>query len=249
MLKKRIIVCLDVKDGRTVKGTHFKALKDAGDAVELAAFYAEEGADELVFLDISASSEKRQTARAFARRVAREVNIPFTIGGGISSAADAGALLDAGADKIALNTAALANPDIIDSIAKNFGSQFISLSVDAKIKGSEYWVYSHGGQTKQRLLLPWLKEIEERGAGELLLTSIDADGTGEGFDIHLYQMLSKNYRLPVIASGGAGTKEHFKTVLEIPVIDAALAAGLFHFNKMRLPDLKDYLKQEKLIVR
>lgn len=249
MLKKRIIACLDIKDGRTVKGTNFKNLRDAGDAVELASIYAQEGIDELVFLDISASLEKRSTLRELSARVAEVLDIPFTVGGGISEVTHAAKLLEAGADKISLNSAALAKPDLIDELAAEFGRQFVTVAIDAKWDNGNYSVYSHGGSLKtNRKLQEWVAELEERGAGEILLTSMAGDGTKEGFDLPMYRTLSE-IKLPLIASGGAGKPEHFAEVLDLPQVDAALAASLFHFKELKIKDLKDYLSRKDIAIR
>ena len=250
MLKKRIIPCLDVKDGRTVKGVNFKDLRDAGDAVELGSFYSEQGADELVFLDISASLEKRQTVVDLTRHISRDINIPFTIGGGIKSLTDASRILESGADKISINTAALARPELIDEIAREFGSQFLVLAVDIRREGDQYDVYSHGGtKNTGRKVHPWIDEAWQRGAGEILLTSMDKDGTKSGYDISITRSISSNIKIPVIASGGAGTMEHFTEVFREGQADAALAASLFHFAEISIPELKNYLKQENVAIR
>ena len=223
MLTKRIIPCLDVKDGRTVKGINFGNLRDAGDPVELAARYADEGADELVFLDISATLEGRKTLLEVVRQVAQKVNIPFTVGGGISSLSDVSALLGAGADKISINSAAVIRPDLIDELAANFGSQCIMVAIDARNDGEVSCVHTHGGTQSTTLkTLQWAQEVTERGAGEILLTSMDKDGTKSGFDVALTQQVSQNVTVPVIASGGGGQNEHFLAVsythLTLPTI-------------------------------
>jgi cyclase len=250
MLTKRIIPCLDVKDGRTVKGVNFVDLRDAGDAVELARAYAAHGADELVFLDITATIEKRETLKELVLRVARELNIPFTVGGGISSVDDAYALLHAGAEKIAINSAAVKNPNVLDELAAEFGSQCVVLAIDSKNIGDTDKVFVHGGRTETALsTLPWAKEAQERGAGEILLTSMDHDGTKDGFAIRLTKAVSKSLSIPVIASGGAGKEEHFTEVFAEGKADAALAASIFHFNEIPIPALKHYLQESGVPIR
>lgn len=250
MLAKRIIPCLDIKDGRTVKGINFLNLRDAGDPVDLGAFYSSIGADELVFLDITATHEKRKTMAALARDIAARLNIPFTIGGGISSVADAGALLEAGADKVSINSAAVRNPKLIEELALHFGSQFVVLAVDAKMENNHWIVYLNGGRIPtERALLPWVKEAEARGAGEILFTSMNHDGTKRGFALEATAMISENLHIPLIASGGAGTMEHFYDVFTIGKADAALAASIFHFREVDIPELKDYLKNKGLPTR
>lgn len=252
MLKKRIIPCLDVKNGRTVKGVNFKDLRDAGDAVELAYHYATEGADELVLLDICASEEKRGNMAKFAREVASVINIPFTIGGGISSAKDAEILLENGADKISINSAALSRPDLISELAQRFGNQFVVLAADIKWAAKDgYWqIFSHGGKRALKIdAMEWLAQAEERGAGELLVTAIDADGTKAGFNLALYREISSFSKLPLIASGGAGSKKHFQELFANSQVDAALAASLFHFGELEISDLKAYLNNNKIPMR
>lgn len=250
MLKKRIIPCLDVKEGRTVKGTNFLHLRDAGDPVDLARRYVTQGADELVFLDISASVEKRQANKTLTKRIARQVNIPFTIGGGIKSLGDASEILGAGADKITLNTAALLNPDLIDEIAGELGSQFIVLAVDVRKTANGYRVYSHGGMKETPYnALAWIKEAESRGCGEILLTSMDGDGIGNGYDLAITAIVSQLINIPVIASGGAGNLQHFAEAFTTGKADAALAASLFHFERLSIPQLKDFLKQKQIPIR
>lgn len=250
MLKKRIIPCLDVKNGRTVKGVNFQQLRDAGDAVELAARYAEEGADELVFLDISASEEKRKTMAEFASKVAHELNLPFTIGGGIGSVADAAVLLEAGADKISVNSSAVRQPKLIDELVTAFGSQFVVVAIDARKEESSYFVYVNGGKKPTGIdAFEWAKEAEERGAGEILLTSMDRDGTGIGFEEELTRRISTAAGIPVIASGGAGNMQHFADAFENAQADAALAATLFHYRQLTIPDLKNFLNQKNIPVR
>lgn len=250
MLAKRIIPCLDIKDGRTVKGINFLNLRDAGDPVDLGAYYSSVGADELVFLDITATHEKRKTMAALARDIARRLSIPFTIGGGISSVEDAGAMLDAGADKISINSAAVRNPQLIETLAKQFGSQFVVLAVDAKMENDQWTVYLNGGRIPtERALLPWVKEAEARGAGEILFTSMNHDGTKNGFALEATAMISENLHIPVIASGGAGTMEHFYDVFTLGNADAALAASIFHFREVDIQELKSYLKSKGLPTR
>lgn len=250
MLAKRIIPCLDVKDGRTVKGTNFVNLRDAGDAVELAKIYSESGADELVFLDITATNEKRRTLGELVRKVAREINIPFTVGGGINSVEDIEVLLNSGADKVSINTSAVKNPQILTDAAKNFGSQCIVLAIDAKLVANEWIVFLNGGRVATELnAVEWAKEGVALGAGEILLTSMDADGTKAGFEIDLTRTVSESVDVPVIASGGAGTIEHFAEVFEHGKADAALAASIFHFREIEIAALKDYLRKRNVEVR
>ncbi len=250
MLAKRIIPCLDIKDGRTVKGVNFVNLRDAGDPVELGSAYSEQGADELVFLDITATHEKRKTMSELARSIARHLNIPFTIGGGITSTLDADAMLAAGADKVSINSAAVRNPALIDELALNFGSQFVVLAVDARQMDGEWIVHLNGGRIPTELrLFDWVKEAENRGAGEILFTSMDHDGTKAGFALEATARISEMLSIPVIASGGAGNMEHFKDVFTTGKADAGLAASIFHFHEVDIPDLKGYLKSEGIVVR
>lgn len=250
MLTKRIIPCLDIKDGRTVKGVNFIDLRDAGDAVELGTAYAEQGADELVFLDISATNEKRKTFAELVKRIAAHVNIPFTVGGGISSVADVAPLLEAGADKVSVNSAAVKNPDLIEQLAKTFGSQFVVLAIDAKKIINQWTVHTHGGKNAtDKKLFSWAKEGQERGAGEILFTSMDHDGTKNGFAVDPLHKLNELLSIPVIASGGAGRMEHFDEVFKLGNADAALAASIFHFGEIKLPDLKAHLKRNGLEIR
>jgi cyclase len=250
MLAKRIIPCLDVKDGRTVKGIRFEALRDAGDPVALAAFYAEQGADELVLLDISATHEGRATFLPLVAEVAAELNIPFTVGGGISSLAQIEALLSVGADKISLNSAAFRNPQLIEEAAKRFGSQCIVLAIDARRVGNGYEVFLQGGrQATGREPLPWAQQAVDLGAGEILLTSMDADGTKGGFELTLTQQLAQALPVPVIASGGAGAPEHYADVFQQASADAALAASIFHFGEIAIPDLKNHLASLQIPIR
>jgi len=248
-LLKRIIPCLDVRDGRVVKGEQFIALKDIGDPVELAKRYEKEGADELVFLDISASLEGRDTARAMVTRVARELSIPFTVGGGIRSLDDIHRLLESGADKVSLNSAALNQPGLIDEAAAHFGSQCIVVAIDFRECAHDGVVYSHGGtRATNKNILAWAQEVAQRGAGELLLTCIDRDGTGSGFEQTLTGQLGRELRIPVIASGGAKTPQHFVDVLQNGA-DAALAAGIFHRGEVSISDVKRALRDKQIPVR
>lgn len=250
MLAKRIIPCLDIKDGRTVKGVNFVNLRDAGDPVELGARYSEEGADELVFLDITATHEKRKTLARLAREIARHLNIPFTIGGGIRSLEDVDALLSAGADKISINSAAVRQPELIGSLARHFGSQFVVLAVDAKHIDGDWYVHLNGGRIPtDKRLLPWVQEAQERGAGEILFTSMDHDGTKAGFANEITARISEALSIPVIASGGAGTMEHFRDVFTEGKADAGLAASIFHFREIGIGELKQYLQDENIAVR
>jgi len=250
MLTKRIIPCLDIKDGRTVKGVNFVSLRDAGDPVELAQRYAEEGADELVFLDISASEEKRKTLAKLVRDVAQAIDIPFTVGGGISAVEDVGILLDNGADKVSINSAAVRRPDLINELAQRFGTQCIVVAIDAKQIENEWWVHLVGGKVPtERRLFEWAKEAVDRGAGELLFTSMDHDGTKQGFANSTLKQLSETVSVPVIASGGAGTMIHFLDTFALGNADAALAASVFHFKEISIPELKTYLRKHKIPVR
>lgn len=250
MLTKRIIPCLDIKDGKTVKGVNFVDLRDAGDPVELAARYSEEGADELVFLDITATVEKRKTLVELVRKVAQQVDIPFTVGGGISSVEDVAALLSAGADKVSINSAAVKNPELVNLLANEFGSQCVVVAIDSRYVDGEHIVHVKGGREATELrTIPWAKEVEERGAGEILLTSMDHDGTKAGFALELTGYLTKNLTIPVIASGGAGSKEHFFDIFKENKADAALAASIFHFGEIPIPDLKSYLIEKNIVIR
>lgn len=251
MLTKRIIPCLDIKDGRTVKGTNFVNLRDAGDPVELGALYAKQGADELVFLDITATVEKRKTLSELANRISHHINIPFTVGGGISSLQDVNVLLQNGADKISVNTAAYKNPTLINELAKEFGSQCVVLAIDTKKEDDgEWYVYLNGGRTKtDARCLDWAKQAVDLGAGEILLTSMNHDGTKQGFALDVTQTLSQQLPVPVIASGGGGTMQHFVTVFNEGKADAALAASIFHFKEIDIPDLKQYLSAQNIEVR
>ena len=251
MLTKRIIVCLDIKDGRTVKGTNFINLRDAGDPVELGAYYANEGIDELIFLDITATIEKRKTLSELAKRIAHHLNIPFTVGGGIRNVEDVNVLLQNGADKISINTSAFNNPMLINELSKEFGSQCIVLAIDTKKEeDGEWYVYLNGGRTKTGMkCFDWAKQAADLGAGEILLTSMNNDGTKNGFAIDITKLLSENLPVPVIASGGAGTMKHFYEVFTLASADAALAAGIFHFKEVTIPELKDYLRKNDINIR
>ena len=250
MLSKRIIPCLDVKDGRTVKGVNFVDLRDAGDPVELAAQYAQQGADELVFLDITATHERRKTMIEMVKSVARQLNIPFTIGGGITEIADAEALLNAGADKISINSAAVRNPKLIEELAKAFGVQFVVVAVDTKHVDGRNMVHLNGGRLITELETEtWIKQAEELGAGEILLTSMDHDGTKAGFDCGLLKKINDSINIPIIASGGAGNMEHFTEVFQKANVDAALAASVFHYGEILIPDLKQELNRNNIPVR
>jgi len=250
VLTKRIIPCLDIKDGKTVKGVNFENLRDAGDPVELARRYAEEGADELVFLDITATVENRKTLADLVRRVAHAIDIPFTVGGGIGSIADVSALLNAGADKISVNSSGVRNPDLVNQLALEFGSQCIVVAIDTRCVNGEHIVHTHGGRTPTQLrTIPWAKEVEDRGAGEILLTSMDADGTKSGFALDITAYVSGQAAIPVIASGGAGSMAHFAEVFKAGKADAALAASIFHFKEIPIPVLKAHLQKEGISVR
>ncbi len=250
MLAKRIIPCLDVDKGRVVKGVKFQNLRDAGDPVEVAKSYEEQSADELVFLDITASAEERKIMIEVVQRVAETIFIPFTVGGGVSSLEDIRRLLSAGADKVSINTAAVKNPQLIYESAKRFGSQCIVVAIDAKRSERGWEVYIHGGRTPTGLdAVEWAKRVESLGAGEILLTSMDADGTKKGYDIELCKAVASAVSIPVIASGGAGTMEHFYEVFTQTNADAALAASLFHFKEVSIPELKAYLKNKGVHVR
>ena len=251
MLTKRIIPCLDIKDGRTVKGVNFEQIRDAGDPSELAALYASQGADELVFLDITATIEQRKTLSALVHKIAHHINIPFTVGGGIKTEADVRVLLQNGADKIAINTAAFLDPATISRFAKQFGSQCIVLAIDAKCEADNNWyVYLNGGRTKtDKLVVDWAREAVDLGVGEILLTSMNHDGTKQGFALDITAQLSENLPVPIIASGGGGTEAHFYDVFTKGKADAALAASVFHYKEIAIPDLKQYLHQNGVTVR
>jgi cyclase len=250
MLAKRIIPCLDVRDGQTVKGINFVNIRNVGDPVEHGALYAEQGADELVYLDITASHEGRKTFAELVRRIAENLNIPFTVGGGISELKDAEILLSAGADKISINTSAVKNPDLVNNIAVNFGSQFCVVAIDAKLVDDDWIVYINGGRIPtEKRLYTWAKEVELRGAGEILFTSMNHDGTKDGFACEALAKLSDEISIPVIASGGAGKMEHFAEVFTKGKADAGLAASIFHFREIAIPDLKKYLKNQGIEMR
>lgn len=250
MLAKRIISCLDIKDGRTVKGVNFENIVDAGDPVELAIAYAQQGIDELVFLDITASNEKRKILLDLVSRIAKQVNIPFTVGGGISSVEDVSALLNSGADKISINSAAVKDPGLIKKLAGQFGSQCIVVAIDTKFENNDWWVYINGGKINTGLkAVDWAKRITDLGAGEILLTSMNNDGTKNGFAIDITKQISEAVNIPVIASGGAGTMEHFKEIFISGKADAALAASIFHYKEIGVLELKKYLKNNNLEIR
>ena len=250
MLTKRIIPCLDIKNGRTVKGVNFVDLKDAGDPVELAKKYAETGADELVFLDISATEEGRATLIDLVRKVAAALNIPVTVGGGISSVADVDVLLRNGADKISINSSAVKNPDLINEIASKYGSQCVVVAIDAKQIDGDWIVHLVGGKVPTKLdLFDWAKEVEQRGAGEILFTSMNNDGTKNGFANEALAKLSEIVNIPIIASGGAGTMEHFAETFINGKADAALAASVFHYQEIEIPELKQFLKNQNIAIR
>ena len=251
MLTKRIIPCLDIKDGRTVKGTNFVDLRDAGDPVELGARYAKEGADELVFLDITATVEKRKTLSELVNRIAHHINIPFTVGGGISSVEDVKVLLQNGADKISVNTSAFKRPELITELEKEFGSQCVVLAIDTKKEeDGEWYVYLNGGRTPTgKKCIEWALEGVKRGAGEILLTSMNHDGTKAGFALDITGQLARLLPVPLIASGGGCTLEHFKDVFELAQADAALAASIFHFKEIAIPELKRYLQANHIPIR
>ncbi|GGZ25983.1 imidazole glycerol phosphate synthase subunit HisF [Echinicola pacifica] len=250
MLTKRIIPCLDIKDGRTVKGVNFVDLRDAGDPVELAKVYSDEGADELVFLDITATVDKRKTLAELVTRVAKAINIPFTVGGGISTVEDVKVLLNAGADKISINSAAVKRPEVINEMAAEFGSQCIVVAIDTRNVDGIDFVHTHGGRKATLLKTQdWAKEVAERGAGEILLTSMDHDGTKAGFANDLTSEISAMLSIPVIASGGAGNMPHFEDVFTAGKADAALAASIFHFKEIGIPELKNYLNDHGVNAR
>ena len=250
MVKKRIIPCLDIKTGRTVKGINFEELRDAGNPVELAKYYSKMGADELVFLDITATQEGRKTMIDMVLKVASEINIPFTVGGGISSVDDAADLLRAGADKISVNSSAVRNPKLIRELSDKFGNQCVVLAVDAKLIDDEWIVFLSGGKIQTDLkLFNWVKDAVELGAGEILFTSMDHDGTKNGFAVLALEKVAKMVSVPIVASGGCGLKEHFLDVFKSGNIDAALAASVFHFGEIEIPHLKEYLKKNGINVR
>ena len=250
MITKRIIPCLDIKNGRTVKGTNFINLQDAGDPAELAALYARQQADELVFLDISATNEERKALPSLVEKIASQVDIPFTVGGGIKSKEDVRVLLNSGADKISINTAAALNPDLINELSESFGSQCIVVAIDARKIINQWVVHTHGGQrATDKKLFSWAKEVQERGAGEILFTSMDHDGTRQGYAIDPLAKLNELLTLPTIASGGAGSMNDFYSAFTLGKADAALAASLFHFRELEIPDLKQYLSEKGLSIR
>jgi imidazole glycerol-phosphate synthase subunit HisF len=251
MLCKRIIPCLDIKDGRTVKGINFENIKDAGNPIKLAKMYNENGADELVFLDITATIEKRKTLATLVNEIARTINIPFTVGGGIRSVEDVAILLDNGADKVSINTAAFNNPNLLNELSKNFGNQCIVLAIDTKLEEDGNWyVYLNGGRTKtNQLAIDWATQAVDLGAGEILLTAMNNDGTKNGFALDITAQLSTKLSVPVIASGGAGTMQHFKDVFTQGKADAALAASVFHYNEINIPTLKQYLHNQQILIR
>jgi len=250
VLAKRIIPCLDIKNGQTVKGINFENITDVGDPVELGALYAKMGADELVFLDITATNEKRKTLSELVARIAKHINIPFTVGGGISTVEDVSVLLACGADKISVNTSAVRNPQLISDLANQFGSQCVVLAIDTKFINGEWYVFLNGGRIPTDIkTVEWAKQAVALGAGEILLTSMNNDGTKDGFALDITRAVSEAVNVPVIASGGAGTMEHFVTVFEEGKADAALAASIFHYKEIGIPELKTYLKQQGVEVR
>jgi imidazole glycerol-phosphate synthase subunit HisF len=250
MLSKRIIPCLDIKEGRTVKGTNFVQLRDAGDPVELAAIYAAEGADELVFLDITATVDARKTLLDLVKAVGSTIDIPFCVGGGIGSVADVSALLSMGADKISINSSAVRDPKLISELAKEFGSQCVVVAIDTRMLNGKDFVHTHGGRNATTIETQfWLKHVEEMGAGEILLTSMDADGTKAGFALDITRFASENLQIPIIASGGGGTVAHFEDAFKIAKADACLAASIFHYKEISIPDLKHELAQKGIAIR
>ncbi|WP_027419485.1 imidazole glycerol phosphate synthase subunit HisF [Crocinitomix catalasitica] len=250
MLKKRIIPCLDIQNGRTVKGVNFVGLRDAGDPVEMAEKYAKDGADELVFLDITATIENRDTLIDLVSKIAERINIPFTVGGGIRTLEDAARLIQNGADKVSLNSAAISNPSVITDIKQVFGAQSLVIAIDAKRIGDEWFVFSHGGRKNTGLkVVEWAKEVELLGAGEILLTTMDSDGTKNGFNLELLEKVNKSVNIPLIASGGAGNRQHFKDLFTKTKVSAGLAASIFHFGEISIPQLKTYLLDNNLPIR
>jgi len=250
MLKKRIIPCLDIKNGRTVKGINFIDIKDAGDPVELAKRYVEQGADELVFLDITATIENRKTLIELVKKIALEINIPFTVGGGINSIDDVSKIIKAGADKVSINSSAVKTPKLITEIANQYGSQCVVVAIDTKFENGEWKVFVNGGRKPTTLKsIQWAKQVETLGAGEILLTSMNNDGTKSGFAIEITNSISKAVNIPVIASGGAGEKRHFKELFENTEASAGLAASIFHYGEIPIPELKQYLQNEKHLIR
>lgn len=250
MLTKRIIPCLDIKDGKTVKGINFENIKNVGDPVELGTYYAQQGADELVFLDITATNEKRKTLTELVTRIAKNINIPFTVGGGISSVDDVSALLNAGADKVSVNTSAVKDPDLLDRLSKQFGNQCIVLAIDTKFNEGEWFVYLNGGRVATTIkTVEWAKEAVQRGAGEILLTSMNNDGTKNGFALDITRKVSEAVNVPVIASGGAGSMQHFVDVFREGRADAALAASIFHYKEIEIRELKVFLEKNNIQIR
>ncbi len=250
MVKKRIIPCLDIKDGRTVKGINFIDIRDAGDPIALAKKYVAEGADELVFLDITATVEKRKTLIGLVEKISEEINIPFTVGGGINSIEDVSLIIKAGADKVSINSAAVKRPQLISEIAREFGNQSVVVAIDTKYETNDWFVYVNGGKVPTQLKsVEWAKKAEELGAGELLLTSMNNDGTKNGFAIDITNLVSISVNIPVIASGGAGSKEHFKNVFLQTKASGGLAASIFHFGEIPIPELKKYLKNQNIPIR
>jgi len=250
MLAKRIIPCLDIRDGQTVKGINFLDIKEVGDPVEMGARYAEEGADELVYLDITATHEGRKLFLDLVQKIAKRINIPFTVGGGISDLSDVDPMLSAGADKITINSAAVRTPELVGSVAGRYGSQFVVVAIDARFIDDDWYVYINGGRIRtERKLFEWAMEAQERGAGEILFTSMNHDGTKDGYACDPTAWLSTNLRIPIIASGGAGTMKHFKEVFSSGQADAALAASIFHFEEIGIRELKSYLSEQSVSVR
>ncbi len=250
MLAKRIIPCLDIRDGKVVKGVKFLNIQEVGDPVEMGSKYSDEGADELVYLDITASHENRKLFARLVKDISMYLNIPFTVGGGINELRDAETLLNAGADKLSINTSAVKKPELINQIAENFGSQFVVVAIDAQLKDGKWTVFINGGRiASDRELFSWAKEIEERGAGEILFTSMNHDGTKNGFACDALAALSESLSIPIIASGGAGEMEHFSEVFTRGKADAGLAASIFHFNEISIPQLKQYLINKDIPVR
>lgn len=250
MLAKRIIPCLDIRDGKTVKGINFVDVKEVGDPVELGAKYARDGADELVYLDITATHEGRKLFADLVRKIAAHLNIPFTVGGGINEIGDAEILLSAGADKVSVNSSAVRRPQLVSEIANAYGSQFVVVAIDAKFEDNAWTVYVNGGRIPtEKELFSWSKEVQDRGAGEILFTSMNHDGTKAGYANEALAILSETLSIPIIASGGAGEKEHFKEVFTAGKADAALAASIFHYNEIPIPELKSYLRNNQITVR
>ncbi len=250
MLKKRIIPCLDIKDGRTVKGVNFLDIQDAGNPIELAQLYVAQGADELVFLDITATVEKRKTLVSLVEKIAKEINIPFTVGGGINTLEDVKAVIQSGADKVSINTSSVKNPNLITEIANEYGSQCVVVAIDTDLVAADYLVFLQGGRVQTALkTVEWAKEAERLGAGEILLTSMKADGTKNGFDLAITKLVAEAVNIPVIASGGAGTMQDFATVFTHTQASAALAASVFHFGEIPIQELKKYLFTQKISVR